>query len=195
MRRPFQKLAFVLPHYFIIIRHENQATALWLYLCTKEKTPFLFYWKRMLRYKGKIGIHGFFARFTPGCILADWKTQSPIGRSETIVISQNKKCTVSAQKYLPSAEKALSFWRQINNARLHFTPYHHTLHFIDTERLPRPLVAAFLGNVADRRRLRTTRGSVHGILCPGPLCLIVYDVECPWAWSRPSGPVPSTIVV
>lgn len=53
MRRPFQKLAFVLPHYFIIIRHENQATALWLYLCTKEKTPFLFYWKRMLRYKGK----------------------------------------------------------------------------------------------------------------------------------------------
>ena len=29
---------------------------------------------------------------------------------------------------------------------------------------------AFLGNAADKRRMRTIWGSVHGILCPGPLC-------------------------
>ena len=54
---------------------------------------------------------------------------------------------------------------------------------------------AFLGNAAFKHRLRTAWGSVHGILCPGPLCLRTYHVRSPWAWSRPSGPVPSTLMV
>ena len=49
---------------------------------------------------------------------------------------------------------------------------------------------AFLGNAADRRRMRTVLGSVYGIQCPGPLCLMANDIRVPWAWSRPCGPVP-----
>ena len=41
---------------------------------------------------------------------------------------------------------------------------------------------AFLGNAAFKYRLRTAWGSVHGILCPGPLCLRTYHVRSPWAW-------------
>ncbi len=32
-------------------------------------------------------------------------------------------------------------------------------------------------------------------MCPGPLCLKANYVMRPWAWSRPSGPVPFTIVM
>ena len=44
---------------------------------------------------------------------------------------------------------------------------------------------AFLGNAADKRRMRTIWGSVHGILCPEPLCLILNDLGRPWG-SEPS---------
>ena len=37
--------------------------------------------------------------------------------------------------------------------------------------------AAFLGNAAGRRRMRTAWGSVHGILYPGFLCLKASDVK------------------
>ena len=42
--------------------------------------------------------------------------------------------------------------------------------------------AAFLGNAAGRRRMRTAWGSVHDIMCPGPLCLRKNHVMCFWAW-------------
>ena len=35
----------------------------------------------------------------------------------------------------------------------------------------------------------------YDIMCPGPLCLMVSGVGSPWAWSRPCGPVPSTLMV
>ena len=41
---------------------------------------------------------------------------------------------------------------------------------------------AFLGNAAGKRRMRTAWGSVHDIMCPGPLCLRENHVMCPWAW-------------
>ena len=43
--------------------------------------------------------------------------------------------------------------------------------------------------------LRASSLYAYGIMCPGPLCLRTNDVTCPWAWSRPCGPVPSTSVV
>ena len=42
--------------------------------------------------------------------------------------------------------------------------------------------AAFLGNAADKRRMRTALGSVHGIMFPGPLCLRTNHAGSPWAW-------------
>ena len=35
----------------------------------------------------------------------------------------------------------------------------------------------FLGNAADKRRVRTAWGSIHGILYPGFLCLKANDVK------------------
>ena len=43
--------------------------------------------------------------------------------------------------------------------------------------------------------LRASSLYAYGILCPGSLCLMANDVRCPWAWSCPCGPVPSTLMV
>ena len=48
---------------------------------------------------------------------------------------------------------------------------------------------AFLGNAADKRRVRTAWGSIHGILCPGPLCIGTNHPQAflsgeAWAYER-----------
>ena len=59
-----------------------------------------------------------------------------------------------------------------------------SLHAYDIIKVGRN-ATAFLGNAADKRRMRTAWGSVHGILCPEPLCLILNDLGRPWG-SEPS---------